>query len=130
MTEAEAAWVRENVWTQPMRKTHREVPAFYVTCACQRSLTSWCGIGRCELCHRATPQRSYETVICGQSGNDPRYFPEPYAHDTDVSAIGPRRERLAMVWLADRACRWVCPHTCHAAPAKPVAVQLDLFAAA
>lgn len=127
MTAEEAAWVRDHVWTTPMRKTYREVPGFYVTCACQGGLTSWCGIGRHDLCHRAAPLRSYETVICGRSGNDPRYFPEPYAHDTDVSATGARRERLAMVWLADRVCRWVCPDSCHTAPAAPV--QLDLFGA-
>ncbi|MCU1615020.1 MAG: Lsr2 protein, partial [Frankiales bacterium] len=78
-------------------------------------------------CHRATPLRSYETVICGRSGASPRYFTEPYEHPTDTSATGPRHEYLAMVWLADRVCRWVCDCSCgHPKPAaKPV--QMDLF---
>jgi hypothetical protein len=40
-------------------------------------------------------------------------FGEPYEHPTP-SITGPRRMREAMVWLADRICRWVCPCQCHA----------------
>lgn len=122
-----AAWIRAHAWTAGMRKIYKETPGFYTACACQFGTTTHCATGHCDRCHRATPLRDYATVIA-LPGNRCAYFPEPYAHLTDVSATGPRYEDLAMVWLADRVCRWVCPHACHAAPAAPE--QLDLFAEA
>lgn len=113
MTSEEAAWVRANVWTQAMRKTDRECPRYFHTCACQSGLTSFCQHGQCGQCHRATPQRNAEAMICGRGGTQPVYFAEPYKHRTDIYATDPRFERVALVWLADRVCRWVCPHDCH-----------------
>lgn len=128
MSPDQAVWVRDNAWTQPMRKAYRGTPGFYSKCACQYGLTTWCTNGRHDLCHRATPLRSYETLICGRSGQDPRSFRDLYRHQTDVSATGPQHEDLAMVWLADRVCRWACPCPCgHPQPtAEPV--QGELFA--
>jgi hypothetical protein len=83
-----------------------------------------CQASRCDRCGRGAPLRSYETVIC-LPGDRPAFFAEPYRHRTDTSATGQRYEHLAMVWHADRVCRWICPCPCHAAPATPQ--QLDLF---
>ncbi|WP_242890179.1 DUF6248 family natural product biosynthesis protein [Actinomadura litoris] len=127
ITPEAAAWIRAHVWTGAMRKTHTEVPGVYTTCACQGGLTSWCQNGRCDRCHRATPLRDYATVICLRGGSRPAMLSEPFTHRTDVSATGPRFEQIAMVWLADRVCRWACPCTCHTASAAPV--QLDLLEA-
>lgn len=125
-TDERAAWIREHAWTAHMRKTHGQIGRyFYSSCACQHGSSAHCEAGRCNLCPSDTPVRSYETVIVGRGGM-PAYFPEPYTHDTDDVYAGPIcREHLAMVWLADRVCRWVCPHDCHSAPAAPE--QLDLF---
>lgn len=120
LTPEAAAWIREHAWKARMRATYAEVPGFFTTCACQHGPSTWCATGKCGNCHRGTPLREYAAVICWP-GDRPAYFAEPYRHETGVSATGPRYEHLAMVWLADRVCRWVCPHDCHAT------VQLDLF---
>jgi hypothetical protein len=133
-TAERAAWIREHAWTGAMRKEHREVPLAYQRCACQSGLTHWCQTGRHDRCHRATPQRTAAATICRRGGMEAAHFLEPYAHKTDTSATGPRFETTAMVWLADRVCRWVCPCDCghlapapaEAAPAAPV--QDALFA--
>jgi hypothetical protein len=127
LDDATAAAIRERAWTQPMRKQHREVPLYTARCACQSGLTHWCEVGRHARCHRGTPLRSYATVICTPGGMAVACFAEYFGHKTDVSATGPRFERAALVWLADRVCRWVCPCTCHTAPPPQ---QLDLFATA
>lgn len=125
-TPDEAAWIREHAWTGAMRKTHREVPGFYTTCACQYGMTTWCQIGQHDRCHRATPQISHETVVCKPGGTYPALFAEDFEHPDCTSVTGPHSTCLALVWLADRVCRWVCPCACHTAPAAPV--QLDIFA--
>lgn len=125
MNDEEAAWVRAEVWTSAMRKTHRECPGFYARCGCQSGLTHWCQIGQHDRCHRATPQRTEATVIVSRSGS-PAHFRAYYEHPSDISATGPHREQTALVWLADRVCRWLCPCTCHAEPGPPE--QLDLLA--
>jgi hypothetical protein len=58
-------------------------------------------------------------------------MPETYV--TDKAGLVPLavgfRDGHPAVWLADRACRWSCPHDCHAAP-RPVryeAVMLPGF---
>lgn len=130
-TPDQAAWIRDHAWTPAMRKTHREVPAFFRTCDCQYGLTSWCQHDQHDRCHRAPPLRSVETYICDTTGTTPLAFAAPYEHRTDTSATGPQFTSLAQVWLADRVCRWVCPCTCHTAPPEPgPPLQLDLFGAA
>ncbi len=119
MTEREAAWVREHAWTRGMRKCFGGNPGHYLKCDCQGGLTSWCRHGQCDRCHRATPLPGWEALICDRTGLTPLRFGEPFEHPTRASATGPRRERLAMVWLADRVCRWVCPCPHHTAPAAP-----------
>lgn len=123
MTPEQAAWVRQHAWTKKMRHTYAETPGFYTSCACQYGLTSWCQHDKHGRCHRAKPLTSHETVICWR-GDRPAYFLEEFTHKTE-DATGWKRSRLAMVWLADRVCRWVCPCGCHTAPAAPE--QLGLF---
>ena len=114
MTPDAAAWVREHVWTGAMRKTFREVPGFYLTCACQWGngpCRPSSGLPRHDACHLGTPIWDYETIIGTKGGIGVTAFAEPYRHPT-ASATGWHRSHLAMVWLADRACRWACPCNC------------------
>jgi len=114
MTTDTAAWVRANAWTQAMRKTYAEVPGFYTACACENGTSGWCQIGQCGDCPRGEPLRGAETVIVSRRHRGaPALFAEPYAHPSDISATGPKFERVALVWLADRVCAWTCPHSCH-----------------
>jgi hypothetical protein len=113
MSEATAARIRAQVWTPAMRKTYRDVPDAFHTCACQSGASQWCQEGKHARCHRGEPLPDYETLLCRRGGEYPATFPEPFTHPTP-SATGARRSQLAMVWLADRVCRWVCPCTCHA----------------
>jgi hypothetical protein len=56
----------------------------------------------------------------------PAHFREPYEHPSTLESITPRRCTIAAGWLADRTCRWQCPHECHLlGPAG----QLELFEA-
>lgn len=128
MTPVEAAWVRENVWTPAMRKTYRDTPGYFAGCACEYGLTSWCQHGQCDRCHRATPQRSAETVICGPGGETPLHFSEPYEHITDIYATRPLHTSHALVWLADRVCRWVCPCDCHSGAGQGALFDLAVSA--
>lgn len=109
----QAALIRQHAWTQPMRKTYAECPGFYSKCACQSG---------------AKPLTSYETVICWR-GDRPAYFLEEFSHPTE-DATGWKHTSLAMVWLADRVCRWVCPCVCHSTPppsAAPAAPEQQLL---
>ncbi|MDF5758586.1 DUF6248 family natural product biosynthesis protein [Spongiactinospora sp. TRM90649] len=118
MTPEQAAWVREHAWTTPMRKNLRDTPAFYTTCHCQAGLSHWCSpeVDQHARCHRGSPLTTWEGLICDRTGVHPVRFAEPFDHPTAPGAAGePRRERLAVVWLADRVCRWICPCTCHQA---------------
>jgi hypothetical protein len=123
MTGTEAAWVRAHVWSAAMRKVYAEVPGYYKACDCQFGETQWCRVGQCDRCHRGTPLPSYATAICTRGGAHAAYFRETYTHPTP-SATGAHRVSIALVWLADRVCRWICPHDCHQTP-RPQ--QLDLF---
>lgn len=140
MKPEQAEWVRANVWTQGMRNQFLTSPGYYTTCACLSGMSSWCRTGKHERCHRASPLASWEGLICDRSGKYPVEFREEFRHPSQTSATGPSRERLAMVWLADRVCRWVCPcecgHPTHAElvttakpaplpePSRPVAYEL------
>ncbi|HZB28965.1 MAG TPA: DUF6248 family natural product biosynthesis protein [Streptosporangiaceae bacterium] len=124
MTPDQAAWVREHAWTGTMRKEFREVPQAYSICPCQAGPSTWCKTGQCGRCLRSAPIDIYATVIVSPAGYHPAVFAGPYEHPT-TDAVGPKYPRIAMVWLADRVCRWVCPHACHSAPVRPE--QLGLF---
>ncbi|MFC3984924.1 hypothetical protein [Streptosporangium jomthongense] len=113
MTTAEATWVRDHAWTGAMRKTYKEVPGFYLTCSCQ-----WNGPclndarpGVHEVCHMGVAMSYYETVIEVRGGQAVAAFPTPYRHPT-ASATGWHPSHLAMVWIADRRCRWQCTCPC------------------
>lgn len=125
MTPEQAAWVREHVWTAPMRKRFDFIPANQNRCLCQYGRSHQCGVGReHEQC--PADDRHWHGLI-RLPGDRVARFAEPYAHPTD-SDEGPQYERAALVWHADRICRWVCPCDCgHPEPAPPEPVQLDLF---
>jgi hypothetical protein len=94
-----------------MRKTHRELPLAFGSCGCQSALTTWCQEGGHGRCNRAEPMPEYETVITNKAEQIAQ-FASLFAHPT-LSATGWHHEHVAMVWLADRVCRWVCPCECH-----------------
>ncbi|HEY3683433.1 MAG TPA: DUF6248 family natural product biosynthesis protein [Streptosporangiaceae bacterium] len=108
-----AAAIRRTAWTQAMRRTYAEVPGFYTACACEYGTSGNCETGHCGDCVRGEPLRRPETVIVSRAHTGAAFLPAPYAHETDVSATGPKYERIAHVWLTDRVCTWTCPHRCH-----------------
>lgn len=124
MTPEQAEWVRDHVFTKPMRKCYAETPGYYTMCACQSGMTTWCDTGVHHRCHRATPLPRHEGFVDTRGGVHVAYFTADYEHPT-LTATGRFPTRLAQVWLADRVCRWVCPCPCHSAPAAPE--QLDLL---
>lgn len=110
---AEAAeWIRANVWTGKMRDAFLTTPGFYLECACQDGLTTFCRNDEHDECHRSTPLHDAETSIC-RRGGVPATFKKSFRHKALTSATGPHRTRYAEVWLADRVCRWRCPCECH-----------------
>ncbi|MFF3665406.1 DUF6248 family natural product biosynthesis protein [Microtetraspora malaysiensis] len=117
MTEIEAAWVRANAFPQPMRNADpdyiRQCPCMWVP-QCKRG-------GKHEKCQRHIVLPHCETYIKRRDGR-PANFPEAerFKHATP-GPLGPWRTTAARVWLADRACRYLCSCTCH----RPV--QLNLF---
>lgn len=133
MTDQQAAWVRATVWTPDMRRglTGPSIQR----CACQIQVTTWaCRNSQHDLCE-LDQHPDYETTIWSHGGLRPAVFPTTNRHKTRADG-GYRRRADALVWLADRVCRWACPCECRhpAAAAKPVQagaepVQLDLFAA-
>lgn len=112
MGTAAACWVREHAWTSSMRATHASLPEYYSTCACQNGTTDWCLRDKCTRCHRATPQPSAETYITNRR-QEVLHFSEPYEHASTLESLTLRRCTIAVVWLADRTCRWICPCQCH-----------------
>lgn len=112
MTPDEFAWIRENVWTAAMRKTWREVPGATTACACQYGTTLQCQRGDCDRCHRATSLTMPIGYICRRDGETPLVFTQPYKHP-HATATQRVVTSLAMVWYADRLCRWLCPCDCH-----------------
>lgn len=112
MTPTEAAWVRENVWTAAMRKTHRDVPGDLAACACQYGLSGHCRNGDCERCPRGVPLPSPIGYVCRRGGEVPAVFAGSYEHP-HATATGRVATSLATVWYADRLCRWLCPCDCH-----------------
>lgn len=86
-----AAWIRTVV-----------LPARYLasipdpaTCDCQGSASGHCQTGRHEQCPRARGWHRH---------GEPS--PETYV-------VARRYGALAPVWRTSRACRWLCPCTCH-----------------
>lgn len=141
-TPRQAAWIRANAWPEPMRKAYEQARGSYTMCACQYGPTGHCLNGHCDNCGRGTPLPCSITRILRRGGKYTAYLPEPYTHKTDTHATGPRRTREAMVWYADRKCRWLCTHSCHhtsrTSPKPPTRTlrpapdrhgQLDLFEA-
>ncbi|WP_433235400.1 DUF6248 family natural product biosynthesis protein [Streptosporangium sp. CA-135522] len=110
MTEEAAAWIRQHVWTDGMRRVEYEVrPGFYTRCGCQRDVCHQCRCGVHERCN-AIPRQSHEGMIADKTGTHPACFKEPYKHVTVDGA--PRPTVVAQVWLADRICRWACRCDC------------------
>ncbi|MEU4235536.1 DUF6248 family natural product biosynthesis protein [Nonomuraea sp. NPDC026600] len=124
LSPAQAEWIRANAWTAQLRKEHASHPAYRATCSCQHGKTGHCDMGKCGKCERGEPLPSWETVICDRSGIYPVHMRRPFLHPTPSATI-PQRQQLAMVWLADRVCRWVCPCPCHH-PTKRAAMTQHL----
>lgn len=125
MTPEQAAWVREHVWPKAMAGSLAPTDV----CPCQYGPSTWCLHGVCHRCEPADAVPFPETCITDKAGLVRSFAVSPYTHPT-VSAAGSSRSVYAMVWLADRVCRWACPHDCHQAPSAPLRAveQLDLFA--
>lgn len=113
MTEEDAAWVREHVWTQGMRKIFKEVPGYYLVCACQSSgpCHNSKDPGRHARCHVGIPLPDYETIISPRGGTGALAFRQPYRYPT-ASATGWHHNTLAMVWLSNHRCAWRCRCDC------------------
>lgn len=125
MTDLEAAWVREHVWTRTMRETFALTPAFYLTCYCQRRECGACERGRHDRCllRQYEPFPTYECCITDRN-QCVVGFPDRYEHPTR-NASGAHRAGAAMVWLADRRCIWRCTCECRAdEPARPQPIVL------
>jgi len=106
-------WIRTNVWTQAMRKGHQDMPQAIAMCPCMSGMSQLCEMGQHGRCHAGAALSSCETHVTDRRSRVLSFagrFENPSPH-----ACGPRRESYAMVWLADRVCRWVCPCECHAA---------------
>jgi hypothetical protein len=124
LTEQAAAWIRDHAWPPRMRGTFLTAVGFYSTCLCQNRRSHHCARDRHDMCIGTLS--GFHTII-GRPDGSVAEFPDPYRHPTE-SATGPQHETAALVWLADRVCRWVCPCSCHTAPAEPTPVQDALFA--
>jgi len=119
MTEDEAAWIREHAWTNPLRRQYEAHPSYTLRCACQGGPSQWCAAGRHDDCPPSDAQTWWETLICDRTGLSPVWLDEPYRNPTP-GLTGAHCQRLAMVWLADRECRWACDCPCHRQdPPKP-----------
>lgn len=95
-----------------MRQQFKELPGFYLTCACQHNgpCLNAKDPGRHNRCHVGRhPLYQYETMIRTRYGT--AAFREPYRYPT-ASATVWRHEHIAFVWLADRRCRWACACDC------------------
>jgi hypothetical protein len=84
--EAEAAWIRTNVWPAAMRKTYRGTPGFFTSRACEYGLTN-CVSTAGESGATARSAARSGRYVCGRTGEDPMYFGEPYEHPV-ISATG------------------------------------------
>lgn len=119
MSAEAARWVRAQVWTASMRKTHRELPLFYSSCPCMAPPVPTCAETGQAWCETYVTNRRTEVVN----------FAAPYVHPT-WSATGAHQQREPMVWLADRRCRRLCvcevrPIAATGAAAEPVSGPQD-----
>jgi hypothetical protein len=110
----ETDWTRANAWTDQLRTQFTNGRDANLRCACHVDLTEYARPGEHCPCGRWVDPFApmHETEIRGRYGHA-RILPESYTHETRTR-IGPRHERLAMVWLADRLCRPRCSCDCHA----------------
>src|SRR6478752_5828332 len=106
MTPERAEWIRDNVWTQGMRKTHTHAPGYYRACACQ--WTAPCETNRraaaADRCRTIGAVLWNETAI-ERRGGGVATFAELYRHPAKGGTF---HSAVALVWLADRVCRWTC----------------------
>jgi uncharacterized protein DUF6248 len=105
MTGEEAAWVRANVITETLVGNLAPTDV----CACQYGASGWCTNGGCRKCTgggTAFP----ETSITDKTG-----------HVLYLDGV------YALVWLADRVCRWWCACSCHRKALRTTPVQPSLF---
>lgn len=124
-TAVEAEWIRDHALTKAIRRDL--VPM----CSCQYGPSGHCDMGQHDKCAhtRLTYPPDPETYIVNRL-DQVLHVPDVFTHPL-ASITGRRPHREAQVWLADRACRWQCPCTCHTTPVAPVDKlgQLTLFEA-
>lgn len=117
MTYAEAAWVREYVWTKAMRATFAQVPAIYSKCPCQYGPCGYCTDGHHEMC-------PYERTDVSQTWKDQKSdYPETWIVSSRGTAYADAEVRLVGVRHDSRCSCWRARH--HGADLPPV--QLDLI---
>ncbi|MEU9887975.1 hypothetical protein [Sphaerisporangium sp. NPDC051011] len=118
MSEETAVWIRGNAWPEWRRWPGREPD---LRCPCEWTPHCERG-GDHETCRRLVLIPHCETYIMPLGGGwPPVNLPEHerMEHPT-MTVFGPRRTTASQVWLADRACRYLCGCSCHVR-------QLDLF---
>lgn len=126
MTDIEATWVRDHVWTKTLRFTYKQTPAYFHHCACQWGMCGACERNEHAKCihRRYQPFPSYECTITNKKW---QVLPLPRGSVTHPrrSATGWRVDNAATVWLADRRCIWSCPCECRAGePTRPQPIVL------
>jgi hypothetical protein len=112
VTPEEAAWQRDNVWPNWMRKQYAENPGFYTHCACEWGMTAVCEIGQCHQCQGSARNPSPLATITSKRGYVTGFHAPHKHHEAKVDgSYGPHTD--AAVWPAGTPCRWRCPHDCH-----------------
>lgn len=101
MTEAEAAWVREHVWTPAMRKDYVETPAIHSMCPCEYGPCGHCATGhrdRCPYTDPHHPQWAAVRATCPSVGLSTRSSDRGHASTTRTTMTGvdrvPHRDTL------------------------------------
>ncbi|WP_067828365.1 hypothetical protein [Actinomadura kijaniata] len=110
LTDAVAAQIRETAWTPAMRRSYRDLPGYWTSCACQWGCPA-CERGDHHRCPRHEPLRRPMGHVMRTGGTHAAHHAEPHQHPTPT-ATGPKHTTQAQVWLADHACAWECRCGC------------------
>lgn len=128
MTDLEAGWVREHVWTKAMRRTYRTTPTYFHRCACQFGPCGHCDAGDHGHCtHGPEGYQPFPEDECAITNRKWQVLALPRGSVTHPrrTATGWHIDHAALVWLADRRCVWSCPCECRAhEPARPQPIVL------
>lgn len=129
MTPEHAAWVRAAV-LEPL-----SIPVPSPRCPCLGGTYVSCRRGDHEACPVADDTSIWgrlgevETLIYRAGGQPAKALEALYRRE-----MSPRSNHIALVWIADRVCRWKCLCGCHApapksetVPRTPGLIELPLF---